>query len=606
MFEIARLKLTENGRQILDRKVVRDEVRLEAFETHEFAVFRRTQGDVEPLPVEGCKEQWQEVKTEDDDRRWWFLAVKEKGRLVTELYRSVGIVRTQWGDKTSLTIRVDCSGVPENAVTAMVRDLVDDFIWLIVENRNPLEQSFDDHSRGRLQLSDLLIARLDELTTRLDALLDACKKKLKVRYAVVPAHKAKPTGRNLLRRLRCPDSSAIWGEVVTEDADTGENRFMHATALRALRIIQAAIEIIPEQSSEFMSYRRELFTLRDHCRRVVNRYRTLGVGTENRHYNRIVMQSNPLYASVYRFQKALFAELAEWNDIADTFEAMRHIRVTHLSQIYERWCLVKIIQTLMSCYRFRPVGSWISDFVKAVVNGRHNVEVRLRHLEYGPDIIVSYEHELDPNPFDGKTYRPDFLVRLADRDYPKLVLDAKFRTVIGKKGCKALHSKLFSDKDYGENGRNLVFIVHPSSSRESYFDVLEWTGGWIYALAGQAGRDNIRLALLQWLQCIEQRASLRICPYCGHASHYIEQRATSPATKQSVCGFCKKETLWTRCFNCGFKPLIKNPGLNYFQTAGTQRNIICPRCGASFEPSSRRSGVESNSVVEDCSCVFTD
>ncbi len=595
MFELCRVEFSDDAIQFKDRTVVEDEAELQAFpERHRFAAFRPMQGDARPLPISRCKETWRPVPDPQDNRLWWFLAAPNRsrdGKFDTELYRSVGVLNTRWSDGSSLRVWIECAGLPPNAVPATIRDLTGDLVSIITSRDTPLEYSVEGGGGSRpRRFSEKHLAALAELAHRLETLLAHSGTKLVIENLPLPAHRVKPTPTNLLRRLRRPEANALWAQTVKEHLDTGENRFMHATALRALRIVNAAIEVEQQTPNPEAVYLNALDGLRRRYTRIIGLFREKRIGTDRTHYNRIVMQRSRRYAAAYSLQKALFAELNVWSEIAEILGETRNIRVSHLSQIYERWCLVKIIRTLMECYRFHPVGDWQKAFVRDVCLDKHNVALRMHHPEYGFDIRLTYEHELERNPLDGKIYRPDFVLELLDTGFPKLVLDAKFRTRLGREGCEELHKALHQGKSYGEGGRNLVFIVHPAGSRAACYDVLHWTGGWVYALAGQgenySPRDGIRLAILQWLQYVESfdqdNPGLKLCPNCARGGSFLREERTSAATKKMTCTHCGQIRLWTRCFGCGHKPLIKNPGRNYFRTQGSECNVVCPRCSASF------------------------
>lgn len=612
MFEFCRIDLTQSPFQPQNRALVRDEVELQVYPGKNiFACFRPQDGDAEPLPIPNCKERWRWIVDPNDNRRWWFLAANDpqNGRLVSELDRSVGVVETKWSNGSSLKLRVECATLPENAVQATLKDFVGDLVYIIISKNNPLEHSLQSDGPGTLRLSPEDRQRFSDLVALLEALLKDPSTKLMVDRAPMASHKLKPTPSNLRCRLRRPDASVLWGERITEHLDTGENRFMHATAIRCLRIISAAIDI--ETQSESSSDTddksiQELKDLRNKFAHLIRIFRERKIGSDRKHFNRIVMQGNRRYAKVYSLQKDIFANMVQWSEIGDLLAQTRKFRITHLSQIYERWCLIKIIRTLIYTYRFRPVGNWIDGFIRDVMQDKHNVDVRLHHPDYGYDIIVSYEHELDPSPFDGKIYRPDFVIQLDGIDAPKLVLDAKFRTRLGKIGVEELHEELYSKKNYAEDQENLVFIIQPANPKAYYYDCLNWTGGGIYALAGQepvvGRRDHFRLALLQWFQSIEYRyridgnfraehpnpSQFKICPNCGASGKHLNEFSTSSATTKMTCSECNQIRLWTHCFSCHQRPLIKNPGLNYFKTNGSECNVVCPNCHQSFEGSSRR------------------
>lgn len=609
MFEFCRIDISQNPCKLTDRTQLRDEVELQIYSKYSFACFRSTTDDAEPLPIPNCKENWHCIIDPIDDRKWWFLATHhpKTNRLITELYRSVGVVETKWSNGAILKIRVECADLPDNAVQATLDEFIDDLIAIIISKNNPLEYSIKSEGRGNLKLHKQDCAHFWELASLLEKLLKEPSTKLVVDNSPMATHKLKPTPNNLRRRLRRPDASVLWGEHITEHLDTGENRFMHATAIRALQIINAAIkiEIISEDSSE--SYLSSLHELRKKFTSVIRLFKNKHIGSNRRHYNRVIMQRNRRYAKIYNLQKDLFTNMVEWSEIGELLAQTRKIRVTHLAQIYERWCLLKIIRTLIDCYHFIPKENWLDVFVRDIMRDKHNIDVRLHHENYGYDIILSYEHELDPNPLDDKVYRPDFVIQLDGIDYPKLVLDAKLRTRLGRERAGELHHCLHTEKNYSENDRNLVFVIQPANPAVTHYDCLNWTGGWIYALAGQGRnigvRDNIRLAILQWLQYVEyiyttdtefihhhpNQFGFKICPNCGSSGNKLKESQTSMATRKMTCLCCQQIRLWTHCFNCHQRPLIKNPGLNYFKTNGSECNVVCPNCNHSFERSPSQS-----------------
>lgn len=541
-------------------------------------------------------------------KKWWYFyqIVEDSsvGRVyrTSEIYRSVGYIPVNWSDGSGFLICVECQPFSKESLDNLFLAFKSNLMGMILSTSNPSsvgQRLIKCDSNGTLYdecVFEELISSMELLTSRL-------KSRLTIKDDFVDVEKNRMTAATLLRKLKSPNSKTVLGRVVSRSWNTGENRFLHKTVLRALKLVDLTEELLEVNSDcriletrdrEALSQYRERL---NRCRSVFERKE---ISSSVVDFNFIVFQNDYYYSRFYKIQKAFFSSLLKLDGLSYLISSIKRMNVTHLSQVYERWCLVGLIRILKDVYGFVPEKGWVDGFVKDIVADEYNVFVMFRHPEFRYEIKLTYECEFLKYK-NGRPYRPrpDFVLELNDpkfsmRKFPKLVLDAKFRTIFGPIDCRNKLEELVYDKQYGEDGLNHVYLLYPTSEevRPSYFGLMNGHKGWIHAFPDD-GEDFKKTGLvdviLEWLQTIEyendhEDLDQKLCPSCGSSGkEYLEQSVIecdykgSPIKWKLECRRCGCKRIQTYCHQCGHKPIFLNGGSSYFRFGLTK--FACPECG---------------------------
>ncbi|WP_157745169.1 DUF2357 domain-containing protein [Luteimonas chenhongjianii] len=341
---------------------------------------------------------------------------------------------------------------------------------------------------------------------------------------------------------------------------------------------------------------------------------SMGVGSDSLFPMGMLYVSNPNYASCLRaFSKAEALFRAGGLD-PGALDGLRRIGILHASDIYEKWCLLRVCMVLTEDLLFIGEPGWAERLVKASIGGLHNVRFKFVRTDLETAITVGYQCVTKLG------FRPDILIWVSTRDSLSqqphtsgLVLDAKFRVSWPLQGPSSELDSLIEQKMYAEAVPNArVFILQPCSSTvHPRASPLGWGShcdygarhahrrGWIQMRAGtsrRAASENVKRLLCMALQeATPEPQTVRdgqweasgLCVHCGQALGPGSTRGKK--TKKGVswtllCGACKGSSIRTHCYVCS-RPLFKNgTQLTYHETLAEQvTNVICPDCDAYFD-----------------------
>jgi hypothetical protein len=309
--------------------------------------------------------------------------------------------------------------------------------------------------------------------------------------------------------------------------------------------------------------------------------------------------------------------------------AIDEIGLVNLPNLYERWCLVQLIVVISDVYQFQVQDDWQQKVIDAVLKNGKNIEINFGCKKRQLVLTLTYEKELD----SGK--RPDYVIDLFYNTYDstvegstfarevsnpiqwhikenkvrRMVLDAKFRGNVNEQHINNLITELYEGKNYSEDDKNSVFVIHPVAQiTDARTSPLEWGR---YCNYGQASQTNHKKGavylspsrehsysienlqrlvgmLLQNHTCILDDGNRRTdvwhnkcCISCGGQDLSIVLEATQGGNDVNKirCNDCGQNTTETLCVACK-RPLYKN-GINwtYHRTRAEQTtNVVCPGC----------------------------
>ncbi|WP_299312918.1 DUF2357 domain-containing protein [uncultured Halomonas sp.] len=357
---------------------------------------------------------------------------------------------------------------------------------------------------------------------------------------------------------------------------------------------------------------------------------SLGIGVDSKLPSSMTFLNNPHYQSVHASYKKISSMNAEEDDLVILLQKVDDIGLINISILYERWCLIKIIRTLIDKFRFEASYSWKKVIIENVLEGKTNICIKLVNQDVSRRIILWYEKTLP----SGK--RPDFVLDVEADDFKgsviskRFVLDAKFYQDIDHfrhGGISSVIFNLFHDKDYSEDGENSVFVLHPSKgavpeiktpqhwASNSYYgevDMFDWDRGSRHDInhkygaiylspIGSAGYlDDLQRAIGMFLQYgIEDNhlegpiidpvpGALIFCIVCGSADYTFERRPTKNGKGVKwwiTCKDCNNFTVYNYCWKQGcHNRIVKNGDYWTYHAVEPLNpiNVKCPSCGGIF------------------------
>ena len=336
--------------------------------------------------------------------------------------------------------------------------------------------------------------------------------------------------------------------------------------------------------------------------------------------NTMVFIQNLFYASA----KMNFKKISNINgldeSLLNSLIIIDEIGLINVAILYERWCLIQIVKVLTQVYEFKAEKNWKKILVDAILEQKFNIEIRFSAPERHQKLTLTYEKTLK----SGK--RPDFVIDLETFGYKKnseiwecsqkkshrLVLDAKFRGEMTENQLNELVMSLYQGKNYSEDNKNEVFIVHPSQKTiKKPTSPLSWGR---YCDYGQSHKTDHRYGSIFLSPSLEHSSSFdhlqrligmflqknseilkdekdpnnswhnMSCISCGNGDVSKFELTYQPTAKGNPrwiihCKPCGLLTVQTRCFECTHTLFKNGWKWTYHRTRAEQTsNVVCPAC----------------------------
>lgn len=348
----------------------------------------------------------------------------------------------------------------------------------------------------------------------------------------------------------------------------------------------------------------------------------LGITPDMRFVPTMVFLQSPPYAGALSAYRQLLAMTGVDEMALDDLFELEGIGMRDWPGVYERWCLIALLRVLQDDFKFvfdkQDVRAHLlrhctgkSQSAFSVVANRGDMRLSLR-LFYQPTL---------PN-----RRVPDFLVALTDQASGK-----ELHCVLDAKSCAFQHrpseaprnpllyiddclDDLINTKDYGQGGRNRVFVMHSAARcrcnacAETGFErgpitqpttPQSWAGASAYGgdavfaweteraehhhgavlVRPEATLPDLRRLFLMLIQFGLGRSD--ICASCGCGGSAVIAQPGKGVGTHYQCTKCKFLSVTSHCFNCK-KPLIKNQAWwSYHDLHPTDVwNIKCWSCGS--------------------------
>jgi hypothetical protein len=292
----------------------------------------------------------------------------------------------------------------------------------------------------------------------------------------------------------------------------------------------------------------------------------------NRFPQSIVFIQNPKYAKTKAtFEKMMLASTIK----EDTFNSLLSIDeygVIDIPQVYEKWCLIKIVELLKNIYGFEGDG-WKDSLLKSVSYKRSKpIVFKFISTKLSLGIVLTYQPILPNNRTPD--YRLDlFLTNEEDGSnsyqnrLASLIMDAKFKYYDSQAELLDELKLLIDYKDYGEKDvfssrlRNLVYILHPSEKK-----ITEPTTTQTWSSSSYYGGDSLIFDELD--QPDHKFGAILLRPYQENDLQRLLimffQYAAEEKTKFAVLD-------------------VQNPEINFDPFPRTLTKLFCPICGSSIK-----------------------
>ena len=340
------------------------------------------------------------------------------------------------------------------------------------------------------------------------------------------------------------------------------------------------------------------------------------IGFQSDFPHSIIFSANTLYKKTYNSFKKYTQELGLNEKIIKQLQQIEEIGLIKINEIYEFWCLLKIIGVLKKL-RFIPEDNWQQKIVTTVLKKGKNSEITIKFNHSEPvlskiELLLSYQEVLQ------NKRRPDFTIQLISDEYytkpEKLILDSKFRGDVYAEEIYKDVEEMYSGRNYSEYNKNRVFVLHTSraamiheNGESNALSPLQWgmtadyggdkdhRKGHVFLHTSSV--DNLQRLLglyilehcrIEYIQSEERVANISnlLCIGCGSQDLKIKYDPTVAGNdayriKCKSCGLLMKKTI---CFRCG-NPILKiGPYWTYHLTkAGQISNVICPSCKSYFD-----------------------
>lgn len=244
------------------------------------------------------------------------------------------------------------------------------------------------------------------------------------------------------------------------------------------------IELLKNESNINSEYIEQLKPILRILKENLIKFNQLSISKDSYFPNSMTFIQNPYYQSSYKNYELIKNILGIDENLFLQIQKVELIGILDLPTLYERWCLLQIIKVLINHFRFVPEKNWKNNLAMQILsnpNKIYNIQINFSNEQIKRDVILWYEKILQNKK------RPDFVLDIISTKTNKkhcLIMDAKFKEDVD---VECLINSLYPDskmniiseldskcpksngkidkKNYSENNKNLVFILHPDSKK---------------------------------------------------------------------------------------------------------------------------------------------
>lgn len=244
--------------------------------------------------------------------------------------------------------------------------------------------------------------------------------------------------------------SQNWERPMTQSERIKQNQERNA--------IQSAIKHLNQEQTEKIQYIKRLEHIQNKMKKTIESFELLGIKESSKLPTSMTFIQNKNYKNIKKFYNEIKTLVGINEDIYSSLMLIEKIGLTDLPKLYERWTLLKIISILIEEYDFIPEKDWKENLVGQVITIKNDIKIKFYSDKLKKNITFWYEKKLS----NGK--RPDFVLDVESfvtDTNKRFIMDAKFKE---REDISKLIEELYFKKNYSENGKNLLFIIHPDQS----------------------------------------------------------------------------------------------------------------------------------------------
>lgn len=387
--------------------------------------------------------------------------------------------------------------------------------------------------------------------------------------------------------------------------------------------INKSLDDLTQQNIEINKHKEELEKKLIQIKKLLNEFQSLKIKEDSSFPNSMTFIQNPNYQGSKKMFTSFLDAIGIEEDMFKSLLLVDQIGIVDVPVLYERWCLLQIIKVLIDEYHFIPEPDWKKLLISQILTIKHNVKINFSSDVIGREIVLWYEKELESKK------RPDYILEIKSQTTGttrKFIMDAKFREDVN---IKDLMQEMYYSKNYSENNKNMVFILHPDTgnnidnfsnpqswAEKSYYGETQlmnyiWDKGYPdhrYGSillspftnnenSGGGYLDNLKRLIAMFLQYgMEDNSNINqggmansmikeksFCTLCG--SDNLDIKQFTPRSRMGygytvICQDCKHHMEYNYCSGCKNR-LIKNGRYwSYHATKPIEQfNIKCPHCG---------------------------
>lgn len=406
-------------------------------------------------------------------------------------------------------------------------------------------------------------------------------------------------------------SKKNWERQLTKnEIDNKEKEVISLTARKCM------IENHVEQYAKILSSMNFIYQKLSSLHRKCN---ILNIKNENRldYPGTMIFIQNPAYSGAYSSFKKIQNETSFSNEsFFDNLLVIDKFGITDQPNIYEKWCLLQIINILQDEFCFTQNDGWENNLVSSFSRKKYQ-----SCSFFFTNSALDYELELIYQPTLANGKIPDFMLKIrSNSDTFILILDAKNKQYGILDNIDSSPTNTFSydlnnlvnKKDYSESGKNAVFIIHPMNEK-GFLPILSTPQSWSYWSTFGGSRlfkwedsssnhkyggiqlrpgnlDNLKILIAMSLQYLaeknlgvydKQPENKVFCIVCGGTDFDNTTRGKTKG-KHYTCNNqdCRHFFVKSYCSGCGNRLWKHDSYWTYHDTLSTQPyNIMCPFCG---------------------------
>ena len=405
--------------------------------------------------------------------------------------------------------------------------------------------------------------------------------------------------------------AANWQRPLNPQEKIEKERELSGMKARAKMLVNMAQEY-DKKLACLTSIYQNLLSLSKKCK-------VLKITVENRldYPGTMTFVQNPSYRGAYAAFKEIQNE-AHFETLFDSLLTIQDFGVTDQPNIYEKWCLLQLINILHE-YGFIQDKEWVTKLVTSISREKYaECSFVFKHPSLSQVVKLIYQ----PTLANGK--KPDFMLKIqSNNNETILILDAKNKkyNLINQSSLSTEFNTFSSDldnlvnkKNYSAEGDNSVFILHPMKEK-GFLPVLPTPQNWssCTTLGGSSvftwedsapehryggvqlrpgDLDNLKMVVALSLQYLtednhgvynkEEPKNKEFCIICGGTEFDDTAKKASKGGHYTCCN-CQHFFIKHYCGRCGNRLWKHGSYWTYHDTRTTAPyNIKCPSCGDFF------------------------